>query len=158
MVGEGLGPRVEPGGATGRHRAHSSDGLREHGGRDALRLSLQQAHDEGSADALAVQMAPVDAQMIQHGDVIGRVGVPAVLRGDGTAGPTAGVALIHRDHAEIWGELGDGVHGRGGAAPDFDGRLQARRREREDGKPPTGLLVVDRSAVVFNAWHVRLLS
>src|SRR5438874_8343844 len=59
MVAEGLGPRVEPGGAAELHLTHAPDGLREHGGRDALGLSLQQAHDERPADALTIEMAPI---------------------------------------------------------------------------------------------------
>ena len=66
MIREGLGPRVESSGAAGRHRADPADGLREHRARDPLGLRLQHAHDEGATDALAVEMAPVDAQMIEH--------------------------------------------------------------------------------------------
>jgi hypothetical protein len=43
-------------------------------------LRLQQAQDEGSSDALAVQVALVNPQVVEQGDVVGRVGVPAVLR------------------------------------------------------------------------------
>src|SRR3989442_13417996 len=158
VVLEGLGPRVESGGAARRHGAHPPDGLREHGGRDALGLGLQQAHDEGPTDALAIQVAPVDAQVVEQGDVVGGVGVPAVLRADWSAGLAAGIALIHRDHPVVRRELGGGVHGSGGAAPDFDDRLQARGREREDGKPLTELLVVDGRTVVFKRWHSGVLS
>ena len=135
MVLEALRPRVESRGAAGLHGAHAPDGLRDHGARDALGLGLQQAHDEGPADALAVQVAALDAQVVEQGDVVGGVGVPAVLCGDGRARPAAGIALIHHDHAVVRRELGDRVHGCGGAAPDVDRRLQARRREREDGEP-----------------------
>jgi hypothetical protein len=55
--------RVESGGAARRHGSHPPDGLREHGARDALGLDLQQQHhDEGPADALAVQVALVDTR------------------------------------------------------------------------------------------------
>jgi hypothetical protein len=39
-------------------------------------------------------MTPFDPQMVEQGDVIRRVRVPAVLRGDGGARLAAGVALI----------------------------------------------------------------
>src|SRR5262245_3532012 len=103
-------------------------------------------------------MALLDAQVIEHGDVIGRVRVPAVARADGTARPAARVALVHHDHAEVGGELGDRVHRRGRTAPDLDGRLQPCRCERENGEPAAGLLEVDGSAPVLNGRHERLLS
>src|SRR2546422_747864 len=121
-------------------------------------LRRQQADDERSTDALAVQVAPVDTQVVEQGDVVGGVGVPAVLCGDGSAGLAAGIALIHRDHPEGCRELGGGVDGSGGAAPDLDDRLQARGREREDGKPLAELLVVDGRTVVFKGWHSGVLS
>src|SRR4029453_7423409 len=116
------------------------------------------AHDERPADALAVQVALLDAQVIEHGDVVGRVRVPAVARAAGTARPAAGVALIHHDHAEVSGKLGDRVHRCGRPAPDLDGRLQPRRRERENGGPSTGLLEIDGSVPVLDGRHARLLS
>ena len=82
------------------------------------------------------------------------VGMPAVLGGDGGMGLATGVALIHRDHPEVRGELGGGIHGRGGTIPDVDDRLQARGREREDREPLAELLVIDGSVVVCKAGHV----
>jgi len=38
--------------------------------------------DERAADALAVEVALVDPQMVKHRDVIGGVVVPMVIRGD----------------------------------------------------------------------------
>ena len=105
------------------------------------------------ADALAEEMAPVDAQVVEHGDVVGGVGVPAVLRGDRRARLAAGIALIHRDHAEIRGELGGRVDRSGGLAPHIDHRLQAGRRKSEDRETLAELLVVDARAVMFKARH-----
>jgi hypothetical protein len=45
---------------------------------------------KGPPDALAVQVALVDRQVVEQGDVVGRIRVPAVLGGDGSAGPAAG--------------------------------------------------------------------
>jgi hypothetical protein len=67
-------------------------------------------------------MTPVDPEVVQQGEVIAGVRVPAVLRGDRGAGPPAGVALIHRDQPEAGGELGGGVDRRGRPAPHLDRR------------------------------------
>jgi len=117
-------------------------------------LSLQQTQDEGPPDALAVQVTLVNPQVVEQGDVVGRVGVPAVLCGNGRVGLATRVALIHRDHPEVRGEFGDGVHGSGGTVPDGDSRLQASGREHEDGKALAEFLVINGSAVVCKAWHV----
>jgi len=141
VVFERFRPPVEPRGAAGRPGADAPDRLRQHGAGDALRLSLEHVQDERPADALTVEMAPVDAEVVEEGDVIGGVAVPAVLRGDRGAGLAAGVALIHRDHAEVRRPLGGGVDRRGGLAPHLDHRLQARGREGEDGEALAELLV-----------------
>ena len=74
--------------------------------------ALSRLHDEGPADTLTVQVALVDSRgLIEQGDVVGGVGVPAgVLRSDGSMGLAASVALIHGDHPEVRGELSRGVH------------------------------------------------
>ena len=151
VVFEGFRPAVEPGGAAGRHRADAADRLRQHGALDALGLRLDQVPDERPADALAVQVAPVDAQMVEEGDVVGGVAAPAILRGDRSAGLAARIALIHRDDTEFVGEFGGRVDRRQGLAPNVDHRLQPRRRESQDRETLTELLVIDARAVVLQA-------
>ena len=158
MVLQRLGPGIEIGGAGRRHGSYPPDALRNHGTGDALRLGLQHAENEGPTDALAIQVALVDPQVVEQGDVVGKVAVPAVLGGDGCAGLAAGIALIHRDHPEVRGELFGGVHGSGGTVPDVNDRLQARGREREDGEPLAELLVINGSVVVCKAGHVVSFS
>ena len=129
-------------------------GWASHSAGNTLGLGLQQAHDEGATDALAVQVALVDPQVVEQGDVVGSVGMPAVLGGDGSVRPAAGVALIHGDHPEVRGERSDRVHRSGGAVPDVDDRLQTGGGEGQDGESLAVLFVIDGSAVVFKAWHV----
>src|SRR5262249_59101605 len=110
--------------------------------------------EERPADALSVEVAPLDPEVVEQGDVVGGVGAPAVLGGDGGVGLAAGVPLVHGDHPERRGELGDGVHRGRGAAPHIDDRLQAGGGEGEDGESLAVLLVVDRGPVVLKARHV----
>ena len=150
VILQGLGPRFEVGGAARRHSSHTPNGLRDHSTGDALGLGREQTHDEGPTDALTVQVALVDSQMIEQGDVVGSVGVPAVLRRDGSMGLAASVALIHGDHPEVRGELSRGVHGSGGTVPDINDRLQACG-ECQDGESLAKLFVIDRSVVMGKA-------
>src|SRR5690242_6241714 len=142
MVFEGFGPAVKAGGAAGRHRADAADRLCQHGALDALGLMLDQVQDERAADALAVEVTAVDAQMVEEGDVVGGVAVPTVLRGDRGARLAAGVALVHRDDPELVGELRRRVDRRRGLAPHVDDRLQPRRRKGQDRKALAELLVM----------------
>jgi hypothetical protein len=158
VVLEGFRPAVEPGGAAGRHRADAADRLRQHGALHALGLLLDQVEDERPADALAVEMTAIDAQMVEERDVVGGVAIPAVLRGDRGARLAAGIALVHRDDAELVGELGGRVDRRRGLAPDIDDRLQPRRRKSQDRETLAELLVIDARAVLFEARHVGVLS
>lgn len=70
MILQRLDPHLEPRGAPGGQSPDAPDGLGEHGGGNALGLGLQQAQDEGPADALAEEMAPVDPQVVQQGQVV----------------------------------------------------------------------------------------
>ena len=72
VVLQGLRPGFEIGGAGRRHGSYPPDALRNHGTGDALRLGLQHAEDEGPTDALAVQVALVDPQVVEQGDVVGQ--------------------------------------------------------------------------------------
>jgi cytochrome P450 len=63
-------PLVEPGRAARRHRADPPDGLGQHGRGHPPGRGLQQAQDERAADALAVEVAALDAQVVQHGRVL----------------------------------------------------------------------------------------
>src|SRR5262249_34976763 len=90
---------------------------------------------------------------VKHRDVVGGVVVPTVLGADWRARLSPGVALIHDDHAEILGEIGDRVYRRHRLAPHCDDRAQPGRREGEDWKALAVLLVIKVSAVVVDARH-----
>ena len=49
-------------------------------------------------------MAPFDSEMVEQGNMIGRIRMPSVGSADGSAG-LARIALIHRDHAELTGPV-----------------------------------------------------
>src|SRR6516165_9636247 len=93
MVGQCFRPCIKPRRATGHHWADAADRLRQYCGLYALGVMLEHVHDERPADALTVEMAAVDTQAVEQRDVVGRVRVPAVLRGDRGTRLAAGVAL-----------------------------------------------------------------
>jgi hypothetical protein len=82
VILERRGPGLEPRRPGRRHRADPPDRLRQNRGGHALRLFLQQVQDERAADALAIQVTPIDPQMIEQRDMVFRVTVPAVLGRD----------------------------------------------------------------------------
>ena len=102
---------------------------------------VDQAHDERAADALAVEVAALDLQVVEHRDVVRRIRVPAVLRRDRRARLAAGVALVHHDHAIVRRKFRHRVDGRGRRTPHGDRGLHARRRKREDRESFAVLLV-----------------
>src|SRR5262249_35087310 len=104
-------------------------------------------------NALAIEVAAVDAQMVEQSDVVGGVSVPAVLRGDRSARLAAGIALIHRDHPVVSRPLGGGIDRRRSLTPDRDHRSQPRRRESQDREALAKLLIMNMSAVVFKTRH-----
>src|SRR5208283_4828721 len=103
--------------------------------------------------ALAVEMAFVDAQMVEQREMIVGIAVPIVLGGDRRARLAAGVALIHRDDAVFAGELDGRVDRRRGLAPNIDDRAQPGRREGEDRKAAAKFLVMNMGAMVVEAGH-----
>jgi len=73
----------------------------KHGALRALGLVLDQVEDERPADALAVEVTAVEAQMVEHGNVVVGVGVPIILRAHRGARLAARIALVHRDDAVV---------------------------------------------------------
>jgi hypothetical protein len=102
------------------HRADAADGLSDYGAGDALGLQLQQLEDKRTANTLAEQVAFLDAEVIEQRDVVGRIAVPAIRRGDRRVRLAAGVALIHDDDAEVGPEDLDRVDRGRRSVPDFD--------------------------------------
>src|SRR5579871_628506 len=81
-----------------------SDRLCEDRGGYALGRRLDEFEAERASDALAHDMAALDAEMIEQGNLVCGVAMPAVRRSDRGA-RLAGVALVHRDHAEVAGQI-----------------------------------------------------
>src|SRR6202041_811565 len=110
---------------------------------DTGRLRLKEVQNKRSTNALTVEMAALDAQMIEQRDVVGSVGVPVVSRGDRGVRLAAGIALVHRDDAVLAREFGGGVDWRRGLAPNVDHRREARRREGQDREAGAEFFVMD---------------
>ena len=100
-------------------------------------------------------MRALDAQVVEQGDVVASVGVPAILRGHGGAG-TAGVALIHGDDAEVGRQLGDGVERRG--LPERSRRAHPAGGEQQHREAAAVVFVVKPHIVAFKDRHVASMS
>ena len=96
VVLEGFRPPIEPGGPARSHRADAPDRLCQHSTLDALGLGLDQVEDERPADALTVEVAAIDAQVVEQRYVVGGVAIPSVVRGDRGARLTNGVESNRR--------------------------------------------------------------
>ena len=80
-----------------------ADRVLQHRGSDAVGRDLAQLQAEAAADAAAQRVEPAEAEMIHQREMIGGVGVPAMVGLDCGA-RTSGVALVHRDDAIAAGE------------------------------------------------------
>ena len=80
-----------------------ADRVLQHRGRHAVGCDLAQLQAEAAADAAAQRVEPAEAQMVHQREMVGGVGVPAVIGLDRGA-RAAGVALVHGDDAVTAGE------------------------------------------------------
>ena len=94
-------------------------GCAQHAGGHPLRRPLQHVDDKRPADALTVEVALVDAQMVEHREMVVCVVVPAsslsVIGARRTS--ASGIALIHDDDAVVLRPFGDRVDRRHRLAP-----------------------------------------
>ena len=131
-------------GSSGR----SPDGLAEHGGDDALRRPLQQLAGEAAADAVAHVEELADAEMVHQPELVVGEGVPRVLGRHRAGGLAAiGVALVHRDAAEVVLELFHRVDH--GGRPVADARVQAAAGGDQQREAGAGLLVADANVALL---------
>ena len=78
------------------------DPLAEDGGDDAVRRPLHQLPGKAAADAVAHEEELVDPEVIHQPELVVGEGAPGGVDRDRAAGLAAvGVALVHRDAAEI---------------------------------------------------------
>ena len=118
------------------------DGLAEHRGDDAIGRPLQQLAGKAAADAVAHVKEFADAEMVHQPELVVGEGVPRVLDRDRTGRLAAiGVALVHRDAAEIVLEFFHRVDHRG--RPIADPRVQAAAGGDQQWEAGAGLLVAD---------------
>ena len=71
-----------------------ADGLKQHGRRHALRRLADQPHDVGPADTHADHVKALHPEVVEQGELVLRVHVPAVVGADWRR-RAAGVALVH---------------------------------------------------------------
>src|SRR6266849_11081365 len=88
--------------------------------------------------------------MVEQGKVVAGVSFPSVGRADRRA-RASGVALVHRDYAEILGQLSGWVEG--AAAPEIDAGAQPARREQQQRVTRPIFLVVQRYARALKNRH-----
>src|SRR6266849_5195182 len=88
--------------------------------------------------------------MVEQGKVVAGVSFPSVGRADRRA-RASGVALVHRDYAEILGQLSGRVEG--AAAPEIDAGAHPARREQQQRVTRPIFLVVQRYARALKNRH-----
>ena len=78
------------------------DRLAEHAGHDAIGCPLLELEGKRAPDAVAHEEELLDAEVIHQPELVVGEGAPGVVDRDRAAGLAAvGVALVHRDAAEI---------------------------------------------------------
>jgi len=92
----------------------------------------------------------INAQVVQQGELVGRVDVPAIGRAYGSH-RFAGIALIHGDDAIVGRELVDGIPW--GSFPERHGRAHPSRRDEQDREARSVFLVVQLDIVTLEDRH-----
>ena len=118
------------------------DALAEYRGGDAPGRAFEQLAGKAAADAVAHIEELADAEMVHQPELVVGKGVPRVAGRDRAGGFAAiGVALVHRDNAEVvFQGLGRVEHG---GRPVADPRVQAAAGGDQQWEAGTGLLVAD---------------
>ena len=128
------------------------DGLVENRGGDPVRRPLQQLAGKAAADAVAHEEELADAEMVHQAELVISESVPGVLGRD-RAGRLAaiGVALIHRDAAEVVLELFHRIDRSG--RPVADPRVQAAAGGHEKREAGADRLVADADIALLIRRH-----
>ena len=131
------------------------DRLAEHAGHDALGCPLHELEGKRAADAVAHEEELADAEVIHQPELVVGEGAPGVVDRDRAAGLAAvGVALVHRDAAEVVLELLHRVDHRG--RPVADAGVQAPTGGDQQREAGAGLLVADADVALFVERHGSL--
>src|SRR6185437_4123905 len=131
-----------------------TDGLTEHRRDDAVRRPLHQLAGEAAADAVAHVEKPVDAEMVHQPELVVGEGFPRVA-GRNRAGRLAaiGVALVHRDAAEIALERLRRVED--GGWPVADAGVEATARRHQQRETGAAFLIADADIAALIEGHRR---
>ena len=125
-------------------------GLLNHGRRDAVRRGLDDAEYVRPADAGAHQVHLFNVEVVEQGDLVGGVGVPAVvpryrrLR-------ASGVALIHCDDSEMLRQRLDRIERT--VCPELDGGTHASGGDKQHRESLAVDFVVDRYVAAVEIRH-----
>ena len=132
-----------------------ADALAEDGGDDAVRRPLHQLPGKAAADAVAHVEELVDAEVIHQPELVVGEGPPGVVDRHGAGGLAAiGVALVHRDAAEVVRECFHGVDHRG--RPVADAGVQAPTGGDQQWEAGASLLVADADVALVIERHGSL--
>jgi hypothetical protein len=125
-----------------------TSGLAEHGGHDPLGGTPHQLHGERAADAVAHKEKLLNAEMVHQPELVVGEGAPRIVDGD-RAGrfPVIGIALVHRDAAEVAFELLGSVEHR--SLPLSDARVQTTTRGDQQREAGAGLLIANPDIALF---------
>ena len=128
------------------------DALAEYRGGDAAGRAFEQLAGKAAADAVAHIEELADAEMVHQPELVVGEGVPRVAGRDRAGGFAAiGVALVHRDNAEVaFQGLGRVEHG---GRPVADPRVQAAAGSDQQWEAGTGLLVADADVALLIKRH-----
>ena len=119
-----------------------ADRLAQHGRDDAVRRPLHQLERKRAADAVAEEEELADAEMVHQPQLVVGESVPRIVDRDRAGGfAVGGVALIHRDEAEVVLEFLHRVDDR--VWPIADPRVQAAARGGQQREAGADLLVTD---------------
>ena len=139
-------------GVVGQLRAESA-GLRQHGCDDTIGCPLQKVPNQGTTDAEAHHHELVDPQVIHQTDMVIGIGIPRPIDLERAGGLTAiGVAHVREDAAVFSLELFDRIK-RSAAFQAGDRRVQSPPGTSNNGKPGTGLLILNANGAFFVERH-----
>src|SRR5262249_13785550 len=132
-----------------------ADALAEDGGDDAVRRPLHQLPGKAAADAVAHVEELVDPEVIHQPELVVGERLPGVVDRHGAGGlATIGVALVHRDAAEVLRELLHRVDHRG--RPITDAGVQAPTGGDQQREAGARLLVADADVALIIKRHGSL--
>src|SRR5262249_33761055 len=129
-----------------------ADGLTKRRSDDAVRRALQQLSGKAAANAVTHVKEFADPEMVHQPELVVGKRVPRVIDLHWPGGFAAiGVALVHRDAAEVVFERLHRVDHRG--RPVADPRVQPAARGHQKREASAGLLIADANITSLIEWH-----